>query len=508
MAETSADNLDENIEEVPNPPFTPRRQTILSTFKRLGDILISVLALILLSPVFLYIALRIKHDSPGPVFFKGDRMGRFGKPFKILKFRTMYEDDHSHSGAPVTAKGDDRITPFGKYLRDTKLNELPQFLNVIRGEMGIVGPRPEDLKIAQAWPEEVKAEVLSIRPGITSPASVIYRDEENMLQGSGFMDDYLKTILPNKIRLDQLYVRNSSVFTDLDVIAMTTITLLPRLRRTTLDQRWLFGGPFYLFFRRVFSWFLADMFVAALAVGLSGIVWRLSAVINLGWQNYLFMSIAIAVFVSLINLLLGLNRVNWSSASPIYVVDLAISVGITMAVLYGVTRLWLTEPWLPFSLIWLIGITMLVGLAFVRYRDRMFTGFAHRWLLLRGPKSSYAERILIVGAGNLAEMTIWLLQRSMYSSIFGIIGMVDDDARKRNMESYGVRVLGTTKDIPALAEKYQVGLIFFAIANGSQQDRERITQLCEATDAKIVVIPDLVKVLERSIKKITTQESS
>ena len=508
MAETSAQNLDQNIEEVPNPPFTPRRQTIMSIFKRIGDILVSVFVLILLSPVFLYIALRIKHDSPGPVFFKGDRMGRYGKPFKILKFRTMYENDHSYNGAPVTAKDDDRITPFGRYLRETKLNELPQFLNVLRGEMGIVGPRPEDLRIAQNWPEEVKAEVLSIRPGITSPASVIFRDEEKLLQGSGFMDEYLKTILPNKIRLDQLYIRNSSVFTDLDVIAMTTITLLPGLRRTTVDQRWLFGGPFYLFFRRVFSWFLGDMFVSAFAVGISGVVWRLSAIINLGWQNYLLMSIAIAVFVSLINLLLGLNRVNWRSASPIYVVDLAISVGITMAVLYGVSRLWFTEPWLPFSLIWLIGITVLVGLVFLRYRDRMFTGLANRWLLLRGPKSSYAERILIVGAGSLAEMTIWLLQRSMYSSICGIIGMVDDDARKRNMETYGVRVLGTTKDIHALVEKYQVGLIFFAIANGSEQERDRISQLCEATDAKIVVVPDLVKVLERSIKKITTQEAS
>ena len=508
MAETSAQSLYENIEEVANPEFTPRGQTLMSAIKRLGDILISVLVLILLSPLFLYIALRIKCDSPGPVFFKGDRMGRFGKPFKILKFRTMYEDDHSYNGAPVTAKDDDRITPFGKVLRDTKLNELPQFLNVLKGEMGIVGPRPEDLKIAQAWPEEVKAEVLSVRPGITSPASVIYRDEEHLLQGSGFMDDYLKTILPDKLRLDQLYVRNSNIFTDLDVIAMTIITLFPLLRRTTVDQRWLFGGPFYLFFRRVFSWFLIDMFVTAFAVGISGVIWRLSAIINLGWQNYLLMSIAIAVFVSLINLLLGLNRVNWRSASPIYVVDLAFSVGVSMVVLYGVTRLWLTEPWLPFSLIWLIGLTMLIGLVFVRYRDRLFTGLANRWLLFRGPKSSFAERILIVGAGSLAEMTIWLLQRSAYSGIFGIIGMVDDDARKRNMESYGVCFLGTTKDIPALVEKYQIGLIFFAIANGSEQDRDRITKLCEATGAKIVVIPDLVKVLERSIKKITTQEAS
>lgn len=506
MPEVSAQQSLENIEEAKTPPTTAYRWSVMSVVKRLGDIIVACLALVLLSPVFLYIALRIKHDSPGPVLFKGDRMGRFGKPFKILKFRTMYEDDHSYNGAPVTAKDDDRITPFGKYLRDTKLNELPQFLNVLKGEMGIVGPRPEDLKIAQDWPEEVKAEVLSVRPGITSPASVIYRDEEKLLKGSGFMDDYLKTILPDKIRLDQLYIRNSSIFTDLDVIAMTTITLLPAMRSTSLDQRWLFNGPFYLFFRRVFSWFLADMLVTAFAVGISGLVWRLSAIINLGWQNYLIMSLAIAIFVSLINVLLGLNRVNWRNANPIYVVDLAVSISITMAVLYGVTRLWLTDPWLPFSLIWLIGITMMVGLVFVRYRDRLFTGLANRWLLLRGAKSSFAEHIIIVGAGSLAEMTIWLLQRSAYSSIFGIIGMVDDDPRKRNMESYGVRVLGTTKDIPTIVEKYQIGLIFFAIANGSEQDRARVTQLCEATDAKIVVIPDLVKVLERSIKKITTQE--
>jgi len=508
MSENSAQKLMEYIEETANPSFSPRYRPVTSFFKRLGDILISVLILILLSPFFLYIALRIKRDSPGPVFFQGDRMGRFGKPFKILKFRTMYENDHSYNGAPVTAKDDDRITPFGKYLRESKLNELPQFWNVLKGEMSLVGPRPESLEIAQEWTEEVKAEVLSIRPGITSPASVIYRDEENLLQGSGFMDDYLKTILPDKLRLDQLYVRNYSIFTDLDVLAMTAVTLLPLLRRTTLDQRWLFGGPFYLFFRRVFSWFLIDMFITTFAVGLSGVIWRISAVINLGWQNYLLMSFAIAIFVSLINLILGLNRINWRSASPVYVVDLAVSIGITMVVLYGVTRLWLTEPWLPFSLIWLIGITMFVGLVLVRYRDRLFTGLANRWLLLRGAKSSFAEHVLIVGAGSLAEMTIWLLQRSAYSSVFGIIGMVDDDARKRNMETYGVRVIGTTADIHDLVEKYQIGLIFFAVANGSENDRDRITQLCEATDAKIVVIPDLVKVLERSIKKITIQESS
>ena len=209
MSEPPAKQLFERTEKISNPTRTSPRRLVASFLKRLSDILISIIVLFLLSPVFLYIALRIKKDSPGPVLFRGDRMGRYGKPFKILKFRTMREDDQSHNGAPVTAQDDTRITPFGKYLRDTKLNELPQFWNMLKGEMSLVGPRPEDLKIAQGWPEEVKAEVLSVRPGITSPASVIYRDEEKLLQGTGFMDDYLKTILPDKIRLDQLYVRNS-----------------------------------------------------------------------------------------------------------------------------------------------------------------------------------------------------------------------------------------------------------------------------------------------------------
>ena len=506
MSEASAQKLFENIDKVQSLQFSSRKWNFGVPIKRLNDIFFSILGLILFSPVFVYIAFRIKHDSPGPIIFKGDRMGRFGKPFKIYKFRTMFEDEHSYNGAPVTSNNDSRITPFGKYLRDTKLNELPQFWNVIKGDMSIVGPRPEDLVIAQTWSVEALKEVLSIRPGITSPASVIYRDEEKLLQGSGFMDDYLKTFLPDKLRLDQLYVRNKNIFTDFDVVAMTIVSLLPLLSKTTVDQRWLFNGPIYVFFRRFFSRFLADIVVTILAVGISGIVWRMSAVINLGWQNYLLLSILIAVCVSFINLLFGLHRINWRSASAVYVLDLGVSVGISMLSLYIITRLWLTEPWIPFSLIWLIGITVLVGLVVVRYRNRLFTGLANRWLLFRGSKSAFAERILIVGAGNLAEMTIWLLQRSAYANIFGVIGMVDDDDRKRHMESYGIRVLGSTAEIPALVEKYQVGLIFFAIANGSQRDCDRISRLCEATNAKIVVIPNLVKVLESSIQKITNRK--
>ena len=159
--------------------------------KRAFDILIASLGLMLGAPFFIYVALRIKRDSVGPVFYRGARVGRGGKDFQILKFRTMYERPESYQGPRVTAQGDPRITPYGKWLRDTKLNELPQLWNVLKGEMSLVGPRPEDPHIVDGWPEDVRREVLSVRPGITSPASVIYRNEEGLLQNEQVMDLYV-----------------------------------------------------------------------------------------------------------------------------------------------------------------------------------------------------------------------------------------------------------------------------------------------------------------------------
>jgi FlaA1/EpsC-like NDP-sugar epimerase len=193
---------------------------------------------------------------------------------------------------------------------------------------------------------------------------------------------------------------------------------------------------------------------------------------------------------------------NWKKASPVYVLDLAFSTALTITIIWHINRYWLTEPWIPFSMLWLMALTIFVGVVAVRYRERLVTGLANRWLLFRGPKASFAERILIIGAGNLGEMTLWLLTRSAYASIFGVVGFVDDDARKRGSQIMGLNVIGSTQEIPALVEKYKIGLIFFAIANGPEAQRQAILAMCDSTPAKTVIIPDLVKVLERSIKKI------
>ena len=226
--------------------------------KRVFDVLVAAFGLLLLSLVFLYIAWRIKRDSPGPVFYRGRRASRAGGVFDILKFRTMYEHPGSYQGPPITGDDDSRITLLGKWLRDNKLNELPQLWNVLKGEMSLVGPRPEDPEIAAEWPADVRQEVLSVCPGITSPSSVIYRDEEKRLNGAGFMQIYLKDILPSKLRLDQLYVRYHSFSNDLDVLFYTLLILLPRLKKTSPPEESLIVGPFSNFVRRHFRWFAVD----------------------------------------------------------------------------------------------------------------------------------------------------------------------------------------------------------------------------------------------------------
>ncbi len=226
----------ETIELMEVKSSTSLMHPINAFLKRLMDVLISVLGLLLLSPVFAVTAVLIRRDSPGPVFFHSQRMGRGETLFTIHKFRTMYVDGSSSDGPKVTASGDKRITPLGRQLRHTKINELPQLWNVLKGEMSMVGPRPEDPEYAMKWPEDVRREVLSVRPGVTSPASIIYRDEEEILNSASLMDDYMIRILPEKLRLDQLYVRNHTLLGDLDVLFMTMILLLPRIRKSQVQE--------------------------------------------------------------------------------------------------------------------------------------------------------------------------------------------------------------------------------------------------------------------------------
>lgn len=192
--------------------------------KRLFDIAASCIGLLLLAPVLLGIAVWIKRDSSGPVFFRQERIGRHGQPFRIYKFRSMRQDN---AGLQITVGADDRITRSGHFIRAYKLDELPQLINVLLGDMSIVGPRPEVPRYVALYPADVRAEVLSVRPGITDLASVQYRSESTLLaQSSNPEQTYVDTILPAKLALCRQYVRERSFWLDLRIIGMTLGILL------------------------------------------------------------------------------------------------------------------------------------------------------------------------------------------------------------------------------------------------------------------------------------------
>ena len=469
--------------------------------KRLFDILVSSLGLFALAPFFAIIAVQIKRSSAGPVFFRGLRMGRGEKPFHILKFRTMYECPESYAGAKVTGQGDSRITPLGKWLRDTKLNELPQLWNVLIGEMSLVGPRPEDPEIALTWPHAVRQEILSVRPGITSPSSVANHDEEKRLKSTSVMDDYFEQILPDKLRLDQLYVRHHNFITDLDAILWTFVIMIPRLGNRKIPEGWLFGGPFSRIVRRYMSWTSIDFVVALLSIGFVGVIWRLGGPLDIGLWKAAEMSVLLALLFSFFNVLLGLKSVEWSRAAPEDVLRLFVSCGLVILMVVILEVMLLAEPTLPPRFMIASGLLVLLNFIAVRYRLRLITGLASRWITLR--KSSYGagERVLIVGAGEGSEFATWLLSRTDFRRLYHLVGIVDDDPSKQGLRLDGLHVLGTAADIPEIVRRHDVGVLFFAISKISPADHQRILNACKRTTLPVIMISEVLQTLHSQLTK-------
>ncbi len=191
--------------------------------KRLFDLLASGLGLLVLSPLFALIALLVRLSSPGPIFYRARRVGRGGREFTLYKFRSMVANA-DRQGPGITAAGDPRVTPIGRVLRRTKLDELPQLWNVLRGDMSLVGPRPEDPRyVALYTPEQCR--VLDVRPGITSLASIEYRNEEAVLHGPDWEQRYIRDVMPAKLAIDLRYVQQATLLTDLLIILRTLLAL-------------------------------------------------------------------------------------------------------------------------------------------------------------------------------------------------------------------------------------------------------------------------------------------
>jgi lipopolysaccharide/colanic/teichoic acid biosynthesis glycosyltransferase len=188
--------------------------------KRLFDIFISLIGLLILFPLFAVVGILIKIDSTGPVFFRQERIGRNFERFAIFKFRTMVLDAEKR-GLSITSSTDKRVTKVGKILRKLKMDELPQLINVLRGDMSLVGPRPEVEKYVELYKKDY-SEILKVRPGITDASSILYRDEEGVLGNQADPESYyMMVVLPQKIRLSQEYLKQRSFSHDVKLILKT-----------------------------------------------------------------------------------------------------------------------------------------------------------------------------------------------------------------------------------------------------------------------------------------------
>lgn len=193
------------------------------------DLVISAFALVLLSPVLLLVAIAVKCSSPGPVLHRARRAGRHGHPFTLFKFRSMLVGAPGH-GPRVTATGDPRITRVGRFIRRTKLDELPQFFNILKGDMSLVGPRPEDPGLVDTYSADQRR-VLMVKPGLTSPATLLHRYEEDLLTGEDAEEIYRRDVLPAKLRIELDYLNRRTVTEDLHVLAQTIAALFAKRDR-------------------------------------------------------------------------------------------------------------------------------------------------------------------------------------------------------------------------------------------------------------------------------------
>lgn len=203
-------------------------------FKRLCDIIVSGICLLILSPLLIPVMIGLKLTGEGYIWYLQERVGYENKKFNILKFATMLKDSPNMSGGVITTKKDPRITPMGGFLRKSKINELPQLINIFKGDMSVVGPRPVMQVSFDAYPEEVQRVIYNVRPGLTGIGSIIFRDEEELItavrdKGEDTWDFYKNKIYPFKGEVEKWYQENQGFITDLKIIFITAwVILLPK----------------------------------------------------------------------------------------------------------------------------------------------------------------------------------------------------------------------------------------------------------------------------------------
>ncbi|MFQ5639957.1 MAG: SDR family NAD(P)-dependent oxidoreductase [bacterium] len=461
--------------------------------KRVFDFSCALIGLVVLLPFLLAIAIAIKMDSKGPVLFRQKRMGQGGGVFEIIKFRTMVERAWQ-KGCAITTWNDRRITRVGSFLRKSRLDELPQLLNVLLGDMSLVGPRPELPKYRRIYLGAYDA-VLNTKPGITDPATLYFRDEAHLLKGRRDPETfYLTEILPKKLELNLNYLSERNLWRDIKLIFKTLcVSFFPD--STTGLTQYLHGGkssmvlqqwiinclPLYAkSSRRRVVKISMDAFLVIAAYFFSFLI-RFDGAIPKNELILFYTGLPLLLIISLssfhrFKLYKGLYE--YSSIKDLLLLITAHSVAWSCFV---VVQYIVLTHWTPRSVLiiyWLLGLILMGGMR-----------FSYRLVLeMIGIPQGNRIRVLVVGAGAVGEMIIRQMKVDTELGYLPIC-MVDDDPEKRDVSIHGIPVMGTTKDIRKLVAEKQIGQIIIATKSASASEMRSIVTQCEKAGVVYKTVP-------------------
>lgn len=431
--------------------------------KRGFDIVSALAGMAVIWPIFLAIAVLIKLDSPGPIFYRQVRVGRGLRPFRIFKFRSMVHGADA-IGAPLTVGEDSRITRIGRFLRQNKLDELPQLLNILSGDMSVVGPRPEVPRYVELFRSEY-AKILTVRPGLTDLASLKFVDEAAILGDAADPEtEYRNTILPEKIRLAKLYTRRASLFLDIAIIIQTLLSLcrvpvvvceVPELKvrpsrvESSNDDKW----PGWILRQRRLLLFILDFGLIIFSNYMA--FWlRFDGMIPPSdFQGFLNALPWLIAFRGLAFSYFRLHEGLWRYTSLWDFRNIIFGVATSTLAFYLWIHVLLRELSYPAS-IYVIDTLLLVGfLTGVRLSARLLRDK----IILR-----HRRRVLIVGAGDSGERVVREM-KAQGASPYEPVGLLDEDVSLVHKRIHGVKVLGATRDIPRILSDHEPDEVIVAL---------------------------------------------
>lgn len=446
--------------------------------KRLFDIFFSTVGLILLFPLLLVIAVLIKLDGPGPVLFVQKRMGRNFGPFDLYKFRTMVPEA-TDQGSLITTAHDRRITKIGRILRKIKVDELPQLWNVLKGDMSLVGPRPEVEKYVTIY-KEAYEEILSIRPGITDIASLTYSDEETILKDKPDPEKYyIHVLLPEKIKLAREYVRKVSLTYDVKLILFTILKVIyPQDKVLSLITALTpYRRPIVIGIQ--LGIFILSNYLAFI-IRFDGQVprWEFSAFLK-------YLPILIIIRVALLyafSLEQGLWR--YASVKDLFNIGGATTFG-TIAFFF-IVRFLLGDMAYPRSVYvidWFSNIFLLGSIRLFRRLHEKKNG-----------KKIFKKRVFVIGAGSAAEMLLREVDHNPYYP-YEVIGLIDDNPVKKGLTIRNIRILGARKDLGEIVEKEKPDEFLIAIPSATRSQFENMLEDLRQYGLPIKTMPSLWSIL-------------